>query len=504
MVSFTGDATGLKIYINGVLSKSGGSAYAPPNTTNSLWIGIYDPTAEVFNGKISDVRIYNRVLSSTEFTALYRQYNPSVNAASGENGLVGWWKMAGNTKDATPHANNCTNTAATLTTDRKGQANSAYSFNGTSSQLACTATGLPNINGAQTVSAWVDLTGTGARDFVASYRGGSANQFRVVNGTVQVSQNGGTVSIASTSTITTNVWHHLVYTFDGTTMKLYIDGSLNNTSTPTLQTGATSNLYVGWDGYGEYWQGYISDVRVYNRAISSADVSNLYKSYNSQISLYAGGSGVNLVSGLIGYWPFSGNAKDATPYSDNGSVSGATLTTDRFGNANSAYSFNGTNNYIDLGNPSSRFNLANFTISAWIKDSDITKTARVVYGYNGTTQFYGVTVRPSGYVDVVVRCSDGTLYDLSSSNPISQGVWVHVVGTRQAGVGLQLYINGASAATPLADTNTTAVTLPAGLYVGWDPQKNSTTPFNGSFDSVRLYNRALSSTEVSALYGERD
>src|SRR5674476_1530340 len=49
-----------------------------------------------------------------------------------QKGLVGWWKMNGNTKDATPYANNGTNNGATLTTDRKGVANGAYSFDGTS------------------------------------------------------------------------------------------------------------------------------------------------------------------------------------------------------------------------------------------------------------------------------------------------------------------------------------------------------------------------------------
>ena len=53
-------------------------------------------------------------------------------------------------------------------------------------------------------------------------------------------------------------------------------------------------------------------------------------------------------NGLIAYWPFNGNANDESGNNINGTISGATSTTDRFGAANSAYSFNGTNDYPRL------------------------------------------------------------------------------------------------------------------------------------------------------------
>jgi hypothetical protein len=53
-------------------------------------------------------------------------------------------------------------------------------------------------------------------------------------------------------------------------------------------------------------------------------------------------------NGLVGYWPFNGNANDVSGNGNNGVVSGATLTTDRFGAANKAYSFNGSSNFISV------------------------------------------------------------------------------------------------------------------------------------------------------------
>src|SRR3990167_4957400 len=71
---------------------------------------------------------------------------------------------------------------------------------------------------------------------------------------------------------------------------------------------------------------------------------------------------------LVAYYPFNGNANDESGNGNNGTVNGATLTTDRFGNTNKAYSFDGVNDYIDIGNNTNlkRYNTS-FTVSSWIK-----------------------------------------------------------------------------------------------------------------------------------------
>ncbi|MBL8027669.1 MAG: immunoglobulin domain-containing protein, partial [Fibrobacteres bacterium] len=74
---------------------------------------------------------------------------------------------------------------------------------------------------------------------------------------------------------------------------------------------------------------------------------------------------VNPVSGLVAYYPFTGNANDVSGNGYNGTVSGATLSSDRFGNSNSAYKFNGSN-YIDIGNSVLATN-SDFSISLWYK-----------------------------------------------------------------------------------------------------------------------------------------
>ena len=73
-------------------------------------------------------------------------------------------------------------------------------------------------------------------------------------------------------------------------------------------------------------------------------------------------------NGLVGWWPFNGNANDESGNGNNGTVTGATLTTDRFGVANKAYSFNGVTNNINIPNSNcGAFGQSSFTCSVWCK-----------------------------------------------------------------------------------------------------------------------------------------
>jgi hypothetical protein len=72
-------------------------------------------------------------------------------------------------------------------------------------------------------------------------------------------------------------------------------------------------------------------------------------------------------NGLIGYWPFSGNANDSSGNNYNGTVNGATLTTDQNGNVNSAYSFDGVNDFISLASYNFFSGNSTRSISFWIQ-----------------------------------------------------------------------------------------------------------------------------------------
>jgi hypothetical protein len=120
-------------------------------------------------------------------------------------------------------------------------------------------------------------------------------------------------------------------------------------------------------------------------------------------------SQVNLMQGLVAYYPFSGNAIDASGNNNNPIFNNATLTADRNGNANSAYHFNGLDNYMQISNSPS-LNMNNtISICVWVKAKDFyTGTC-----YNNMLISKGITDNPGAnignynlrFADAITGCS---------------------------------------------------------------------------------------------------
>ena len=72
------------------------------------------------------------------------------------------------------------------------------------------------------------------------------------------------------------------------------------------------------------------------------------------------------INGLVGWWPFNGNANDESGNGNNGTVNGATLTSDRFMNVNKAYSFDGVDDKIEI-NHSDSLNTFPLSVVAWVR-----------------------------------------------------------------------------------------------------------------------------------------
>ena len=96
-------------------------------------------------------------------------------------------------------------------------------------------------------------------------------------------------------------------------------------------------------------------------------------------------------NGLVGYWGFNGNANDQSGNSNNGTVNGATLTTDRFGNSNSAYNFDGVNDYIRCINPGPSGSTSR-SVCFWMKTIEIGSGNGNIFNY-GNNDVYGQDFR---------------------------------------------------------------------------------------------------------------
>jgi hypothetical protein len=171
-------------------------------------------------------------------------------------------------------------------------------------------------------------------------------------------------------------------------------------------------------------------------------------------------------------------------------VTAATLTADREARSNSAYAF--SSGLISFGNPS-QLQLTKGTVSAWIK------TASPGSSYRGivTKQYaYGMFLQDSLFC----------IYDWTTAGPrcttsnLADNTWHHVVMSFSTGVtnGTTLYVDGVAKLTTTMTINNQSVNVVAGD--GSYPSAGQN--FNGSIDDVRIWNRALSAIEVTALYNE--
>ena len=213
---------------------------------------------------------------------------------------------------------------------------------------------------------------------------------------------------------------------------------------------------------------------------------------------------------LVGYYPFNGNADDESGRSNNGTVSGPALANDRFGNANSAYHFDGIDDYINLHDPiSGDFDFGlndSFTLSAWFKTSapasseiDLFIKRRMVGGV--FDEGYRLKITPQNKIGFELEDTNNTYPQIFSPAAVNDGKWHQLTAVRNTSQDkLLLYIDGIQVATPVTDTTTTSLATTVDLLIGKNPYSGYSYFFNGELDDLRIYRRALTDTEISELY----
>ena len=208
-----------------------------------------------------------------------------------------------------------------------------------------------------------------------------------------------------------------------------------------------------------------------------------------------------LSNGLVAYYPFSGNAKDATGHGYNGVVYGAALTKDRFNKTNSAYQFNGmsdvvgttviTDNSIQV--PNFNYSFGNkMSVSIWVN------MANTVGGF--------LDRRVDNAIDFACTQYNTSIYGHFGSVGIALGTktiplnnWHHYTYVYD-GTALKLYLDGVLDAQSVASGNISNYTsvMNIGKYV-YHGGSTYYQFFNGKLDEIRIYNRALTATEIAYL-----
>jgi len=347
-------------------------------------------------------------------------------------------------------------------------------------------------------------------------------------------------------------WRHVVFTLDDVadTRRMYVDGNLvasgSYTSSipydgnPVLIGAAIENGNLDFPFHGS-----LDDVMIFNRAITATEVNTLFtqgsplQALNTRYYADADGDGfgdpalsqlacsqpvgyvlnntdcndnsaavypgatevcdgldndcdgqIDLIinnTGLVAYYPFSGNANDARG-SLNGTVNGATLTTDRFGNANSAYGFDGVDDFIGLNGAFNGYN--ELTISAWYKVTAASPDLQAIISSDQSGKFVHIQTSSAGISNCAVYYDNNNALLLNIPTA-SLNQWVHLALVAKSG-NSKLYINGveysSSNATFSFISSSNLLRIGSGYLNG--------RFFNGSIDDVKIYNTALTPAQV--------
>ncbi|MCH8556019.1 MAG: T9SS type A sorting domain-containing protein [Schleiferiaceae bacterium] len=200
-------------------------------------------------------------------------------------------------------------------------------------------------------------------------------------------------------------------------------------------------------------------------------------------------------SGLLGWWGFEGNGNDLSGNANNLTNNGSTYTTDRFGTPNAAGQFSGNNQFQVVNTPTFSFGQnGDFTVSMWFKKSSFSYGVLIMSGLpSGGPFVWNMQSGNTGAFQFGTNRQGLVWTWAQTSHPINQ--WTHAVGTFSNGA-MTLYFNGVVVATATY-THTTATQQTVPLYIGRGVSGNYA---QADIDDIGVWNRVLSSAEISDLY----
>ena len=203
------------------------------------------------------------------------------------------------------------------------------------------------------------------------------------------------------------------------------------------------------------------------------------------------------ISGLVSWWPFNGNSNDESGNGNDGTVNGASLTTDRSGNADKAYSFNGVNNSIEVSHQPI-FNMGNnYTISAWFNLIDF-NSVRTIINKNitgeGKNDYFNLSVLNNSGI-IYLQFGNGASVDtIGTTFSVSLSTWHNT--QMVMGDSVSLYLDGVLIGKKIRVLNPLENIDPISIG-SWI---NQNIFFSGKLDDIGIWNRTLTQQEIIYLY----
>ncbi len=431
------------------------------------------------------------------------------------NGLVSWYKAEGNALDSNSGFNGTLQNGATYAGGKVGQ---AFSFDGNDDKVFVPHNASLNVANV-TLEAWVFPAAFGGQGSIINKRtavnnagygleptaGGNLTFFIYIGGNL--------FFVTSPSPMLLNTWSHVAGTFDGSVLKIFVNGTQVASQNISGSIDATTgDLVIGENIVnGTNWTGLIDEPTIYNRALSASDIQTIFNSGTAGKCISPTPSSV----GLVSWWSGDNNTLDSRSRNNGTLQNGATYAGGKVGQA---FSLDGITQYVSAPASSSLdvgYSSNGITIEGWIRPTDLTvarpiaewSTTGSSSGSVGVHLYASVSPTMNGqgnlYVNFRVGNVDKVIY--SPINALTVNTFQHIAATYDKVTGnASLYING-TAVTLNGGTSTTVnlglfnPNTSGNLYLGArvsNENGDAGLRFAGQLDEIDVYNRQLSTKEI--------
>ncbi|MFA5894379.1 MAG: LamG domain-containing protein [Candidatus Shapirobacteria bacterium] len=506
------------IYINGAKSNASqtgtlGNINDIGVNTQSLRVGSESDSQDFIVAIIDEIKLYSYARSVTQIRQDFTSSNTGQSSANSSvniggnsakglsDGLVGYWKFEEGVGSTSADSSG---NSRTLTF---GSGTSAPSWIGGKFGIGTSFGGNDYITGQViplgadkgTISAWINMSSIPAVStewYSIIMRNYQEEGFDIQNdaGTVVAffrSAGGSVCSTSYSTSLAANTWYHLIGTTDGKTQKVYINGVLSNTCNVTTGnwTAEASTWGIGTHHAtdpGHYFKGTIDEVKLYNRALSSTDVKNLY----------------NYAPGPVGYWKFdekSGTtAYDSSGKSHNSSSFNGSPTWIT-GKVGSALDFESSSNqWVNIPDSDEHDMVKNdFSVCLWLNpETTGPEFAGAFEHRDNTSPNLGYELRWDALSQMEFMLDLGATTVKIQSNPLTVGNWYYICSIASRNGTAKIYQDGKLIESQdISAYYSVGISSPDSTYIG-TVNNSASFDFDGKIDDVKLYNYARTQEQV--------
>ncbi len=516
-IVFTWDNETERIYKDGVLSESRPRNFNYVPGAARIGHGFWNDQANLFPGLIDEVAIFNRTLDAAEVDSLYSAGGSGIcpRCEPQPAGMISWWRGENDAFDNFGlNAGSLRNGAAFA----DGKVGRGFIFNGTDQHIEIPDSPSLRPTDGLTLDGWFrfDTANPQAALISKPFLSGASNAYVVwmQAGALNAGIIGGVLSYPFDPTV--GQWYHIAYTYDETTTQhqLYIDGNVVATiiaNSDPVYDG--SSVLIGMDKDNGApvlgLTGMADEVTISGRAMTPSEVQAIF---NAGSDGRCGAACAQALPGIVAWWPGEGTGNDIQgPTYENGVLlNGATFAPGLVGQA---FVFDGVDDQVSVADaPALRFGTNDVTVEAWFK-APPGSTFRAIVGKEsqdfphqamllrldnqGKMQFV-VTDCGTGACGYSEPGAGGSRQPVVSPQRVDDNTFHHVAGVRRS-TGYELYIDGELVAVRTEEARDSDSSAP--LFIGH--QFAGGVAFTGIIDETRIFNRAVSQSEIRSIVDAR-